>query len=338
MFYRIRKKYVDALHHLLGDWRYFLYDQKKQEIAIINTYYNDFLHIPPKKNVVIFMANGFCNHAGLCDRLKGMTAIYGWCKEQHKDFRIFHQHPFSLEDYLQPNQYDWRIKSEDIIYNKKYVSVNLCMVNHLTEKYVKSGEIIVLQKRWLKKRISSNKSQHHIYTNMYPDNDILFAQLFNELFKPTPRIESIISKHLKAIGGNYISISFRFMQLLGDFRDCDGETLAKEEQQILIEKSIKAIENIKEKNPNIDNFLVTTDSINFIRSVKNMPNIYVVDGPIGHTNFDGSDEVVMKTFLDFYMISNSQKVYLAKSRKMYNSDFSKRASMIHSRKFELVEY
>lgn len=337
MLYRIRKKYLDILHLLLGDWQYFRYDQNKQEKNIIHTYYKESHRVPTNTNLVIFMANGFCNHAGLCDRLKGITTVYGWCKKHNKDFRIFHQNPFFLEDYLQPNQYDWRITPENIYYNKKHVSVNLCMLNHLTDKYVKSGSIGKLQKRWLNKRISSCKKQHHVYTNMYPDNN-QFAQLFNELFRPTSRLEQLISKHQKAIGGNYISISFRFMQLLGDFKDCDGETLTKEQQQILINKSIKVIENVKQRHPKINTILVTSDSTNFIKNVKNIHYVYVIDGPIGHINYEGSNEVVTKTFLDFYMISNSQKVYLAKSEKMYNSDFSKRASMIHSRDFEIIDY
>ena len=38
------------------------------------------------------------------------------------------------------------------------------------------------------------------------------------------------------------------------------------------------------------------------------------------------------------MIAKAQKVYLAKSEQMYNSDFARRAAMIYGKEFELVTF
>ena len=92
------------------------------------------------------------------------------------------------------------------------------------------------------------------------------------------------------------------------------------------------------KNPQFNKMLVTADSRKFLEAVKGLPFVYVIKGKVGHINYEASDEVNMKTFLDFFMIANAQKVYLAKSDKMYNSDFSRRAAMIYNKKFELVCY
>lgn len=338
MFYRIKQFYLNVIHQLLGDWGYFLYDERKHEKKILQTYYKSMTPCSNNKQLAIFMANGFCNHAGLCDRFKGMTTLYGWCKDRHIDFRIFHKHPFSLDDYICPNQYNWQIQEDAICYSKQYASVNHCMLNHLTNRLIKNGKIISLEKQWFENRISRNKRQYHFYTNIYPENDIAFGQHFQELFKPTPRLQNEIDNHLKQIGGEYISVSFRFMQLLGDFKDCDGDTLDITEQEKLINKSILIVEQIKQRHPNIKTVLVTADSQKFLDAVKEIPYTYIVEGKIGHINFENSDEVNMKTFLDFFMIGHAQKVYLAKSGKMYNSDFARRASMVYNREFEVVDY
>lgn len=335
MFYRIRKWYKNVLHRLIGDWYYFLYDESIHEQHVLNRHYNQSKVLLPCPKTVIYMANGFCNHAGLCDRLKGITTLYGWCKNNHLEFRAFHIHPFNLTDYLIPNQYDWRLDTKDICYNKKYTSVNHLMLNSLVKKQIESGEISKLERAWFQRRIKTPKLQLHFYTNMQPESDLLFGTYFLELFKPSPRLARVLNYHLQSIGNSFISVSFRFMQLLGDFKDCDGDTLSNEDQEDLINKSIEVIKSIKDLNMSIPKVLVTSDSSTFLERVKDIPYVYVVEGKVGHINFEHSDDVTMKAFLDFLMIANAKKVYLAKSKKMYRSDFSRYASMINHQPFEL---
>ncbi len=339
MFYRIRKIYRDTIHWYLGDWRYFLYDVAKHEKKLVHTYYNDSSMDPLPRKTVIYMANGFCGHAGLADRFKGMTALYGWCKEANVDFRICHTHPFELSNYLVPNQYEWKISSDQVCYNKKQVSVNYFMLHPLVQQQIDSGEIVDLERNWVLQRIETSKhNQLHFYTNMLPKSDDSFGEYFRVLFKPSPRIEQELRYHLQQIGGKYVSVSFRFMQLLGDFRDCYGETLPVSQQNSLIKKSLDVLHLIKQRNPEIEKLLVTADSMSFIQAAKSLPFVYVIDGEVGHINFACSDEVNIKTFLDFLMIANADKVFLAKSGKMYNSEFSRRAAMIYNKRFELINY
>lgn len=339
MFYKIEKIVKGILRHSLGDWRHFLYDEHHHEKALIRSRYLETSANSLNKKTVIYMANGFCNHAGLCDRFKGMTALYGWCKENKIDFRIFHIHPFNLNNYIVPNLYDWQINQESICYNKNQVSVNHCMLNQLVKPQIESGEIVSLEHKWFLRRINStNKKQLHFYTNMYPESDLQFGTLFRELFKPSPKVEQEIEKHIKQLGQEYISVSFRFMQLLGDFIDCDGDILPDNQQESLIHKSLNILFHIKEENPDTVKMLVTADSIKFLQAASSIPFVYIIKGEVGHINFKNSDEVNMKTFLDFFMISKAKKVYLAKSGKMYNSDFARRASMINNKPFELVNY
>lgn len=339
MFYRIKKVHNDIIHWYLGDWRYFLYDNVKHESRLKRLYYKDTSIDPFSSKTAIYIANGFCDHAGLADRFKGMTALYGYSKEANVDFKIFHSHPFEWSDYLIPNQYEWRMSPNQICYNKKQVSVNYFMLHPLVQRQIDTGEIIDLERNWVLQRISGTKAnQMHFYTNMYPESDSLFGAYFRELFKPSPKVERNIQYHLQKIGKHYVSVSFRFVQLLGDFKDCIGGTLPVSQQESLIKKSLDVLHGIKERNPNVDVILVTADSMRFLQEAKSLPFVYVIDGEVGHINYKSTDEVNMKTFLDFFMIANAEKVYLAKSDMMYKSEFSRRASMIYNKEFEQVNY
>lgn len=339
MFYRIKKLYKDTIHWYLGDWRYFLYDIKKHEKNLKQSFYKESSVDTLPQKTAIYMANGFCGHAGIADRFKGITTLYGLCKEMNINFKIFHKHPFELSDYLIPNQYDWRISSDQICYNRKQVSVNYFMLHPLVQQQIDSGDIIELERQWVFQRVAEAKTnQLHFYTNMYPMSDNVFGAYFRELFKPSLKVERELLYHKHQIGGRYISVSYRFMQLLGDFKDCEGETLSANQQEILIKKSMDVLLLIKKKNPTIDRILVTADSITFLQAAKKLPYVYVIDGKVGHINYVSSNEVNMKTFLDFFMVAHADKVYLAKSDKMYNSEFARRASMIYSKQFELINY
>ena len=209
---------------------------------------------------------------------------------------------------------------------------------NLVRKQIESGDISTLEKTWFQHRLKTTRQQLHFYTNMQPESNLLFGTYFCELFKPSDRLAAALDSHLQAIGENFISISFRFMQLLGDFVDCDGDTLPKTGQEELICRSIQAIEDIRQHHQSIPRVLVTSDSVRFLHRAKELPYVYVIEGKVGHINFEHSDDTNMKTFLDFLMISNAQKIYLAKSGKMYKSDFARYASMIHNRLFELYNY
>ena len=84
--------------------------------------------------------------------------------------------------------------------------------------------------------------------------------------------------------------------------------------------------------------LVTADSERFLAEVSKISGVYVIPGKVGHIDYDHGDDVNMKTFLDFFLISGAQKVYLAKGKGMYNSAFAKTAALVNNREFEMYEY
>ena len=111
-----------------------------------------------------------------------------------------------MEDYLQPNLFDWTIRPEDISYHPADSKVVYCGSNGtLVEPY--------FQKLWLKKCFREAPKQAHVYANvnLLPRGN-KFGLLFDELFKPSPVVEKAIEEYLKEINGSYYTMSLRFQR------------------------------------------------------------------------------------------------------------------------------
>lgn len=185
----------------------------------LSKYYNTSNNIPLKKGkTIIYMLDGRVYSGGLSDILRGIISMYCLSKEIGFDFMINFSFPYNLEDYLVPNQYNWKINQGEISYNSNY-SIPFWMYCSHTN-YCRSREFEnKFQKKILIDFINNNKlkQQFHIYTNSQFVQGINYSLLFNELFKPSDTLRKILNEHKRKIGKEYISMTFRFQQLLGDF-------------------------------------------------------------------------------------------------------------------------
>lgn len=169
------------------------------------------------ERAVVFMAlNETTFSGGLSDRLRGIVSVYAECKRQGRPFRIVFE-PLHLEDYLAPNEYDWRIWEDEIDWDlaKSYPCVLLTYHNDPHNSWQHFVQSSVLRSYFRK-----HCHQLHVFTNMIP-SDEEYQTLFHELFRPTDDLQQLIGYHLEKLGGkgNYISCTFRFRQLLGDFKE-----------------------------------------------------------------------------------------------------------------------
>jgi len=317
-----------------GAWWFFCKQQRAMAAKMTAEHYTD--DADTDDTSVVFTCNGWIWHGGLADRLKGIVAVYDWCKRNGRQFRINFCEPFRLQDYLLPNKAEWLPGC--IVYNKESSIPKVCLMEprtcHKREIAEHQNELF---ESWMNEHLSDTSKQLHIYTNM-ERTEVDFGMRFNELFRPVPRLQSLINEHLANIGGKYISISFRFTTLLGDFTDCTGAPLSPEERTELIERCMEAIKTISRQAPAHDKILVTADSETFLSIAKEMGNVYVIPGKVGHIDYDHGDDVNMKTFLDFFLISKAEKVYLARTGGMYRSAFAKTAAMVNDRQFEMYEF
>jgi hypothetical protein len=267
---------------------------------------------------IIYMADGRRYVCGLADRFKGMTYLYKISKKLNVDYKINMTSPFDLSNYLITNKHNWIINSNEIIYDvKKSVILTFWSGYAGFEDMIKTIESSL--KKW---------DQVHITTNIGSYEE--YGELFNELFKPNDELKNKIEYHLSKIGCEFISASFRFLQLLGDFSEPATPNilvLSEKEKIILIDRCVEHLIGIYKEN-NYKKILVTSDSITFLNKVKDMDFVYVVPGEIAHIDKSGlGKDVYMKVFLDYFLLTHSKMRYLVIDGQMYESGFPQTAAL-----------
>lgn len=270
---------------------------------------------------VIFMIDGKIAHGGLCDRLHGLISTFLFCKENNLRFRVWWKYPFDLELFLQPNFYNWHIDESEMSYIKSVSTPYYWGTIHNEKK----------QLQLAKQLLTMQFSQIHAYTNMHYKREELHEN-FYKIFKLSPILKEAIDFNLKNIGANYISMTFRFQRLLGDFDEGDFPILDITNQMLLMKQCKETIEKIKKENVTVSKILVTSDSITFLKYLKeNLDYIYTIDGELCHMDFvknETNELRHMKSFVDLMMISKAQKAYLIRKAPMYRSSFAKTAALI----------
>lgn len=267
---------------------------------------------------------------GFADRLRGMITTYAYAKATGLPFRIDHRLPFQLEEFLLPNQVDWRTNPNELSYNLLHANPIVML------DFTKGERLVKLSK----------KRQHHFYSNInaialinnHYGTNFTYSQLYTELFRPSNLLKEAMAPYEKFIQEGYISISFRFLQLMGDLVDVCGKTLPENEQQKLTAKCIRFVEDMHAKNSNINHILVTTDSMKFLDAVNQLPYVFVIPGRIGQIAFKSDNEINLKMFLDFFMISKAKKAYMAYTGDMYKSHFAQSAAETTDIPFESIGF
>ena len=303
------------------------------EIGLIRTQYGFRMEKKEVPALVISCLDSRSSRLGFADRLRGMVSCFAYAKAIGVPFRIEHLSPFALTDYLVPGSYDWRLKEGEKSYNLRYANP-VFMIQRKVGK--RSMRLFRLNKR----------RQHHIYTNAHYLEEInrtyrtsfQFHELFQELFKPSVRLEDALSGHLNHLQGpeGYVSVSFRFMQLMGDFKDCRGEVLSDDEKSDLLARSLSVIGQLHEKENNT--ILVTSDSQTFLNKASTLDYVYIAPGKTGHIGFSQGQDIYDKVFLDFFLISRAEHVYMAYSGKMYRSNFAKTAARTNHVPYDEIEF
>lgn len=280
----------------------------------------------------------FCGNApsgGLIDRLRGAVSTYQVCQETGRTFKLHFTHPFALSDYLEPNEYDWRIRPEEITFAPSQ-----------TERLIASSVFDTTEERQrhlrqIRQALSNNKDcQVHVYSNaaFCYDND--FACSFKALFKPSRRLQVSIEHCKTTIGGNYITVSARFCNCLDDFNEevyC--EPLEASERKQLLEKCMAELTKIAKTHPE-KRLVICSDSTTFINEAKKHFDIITTPGTISHIgNDDVHDyEYYEKTFLDFYTITGASEVFLLKGPHMMESGFPYAAALVGQKPFNIIEF
>ena len=298
---------------------------KLQQIIKLATY----IQLPnhtKKNNTVFFIIDKKYKQAGLADRIKAIVNIYFIAKRNELKFKLYFKYPFDIERYFKPNLIDWRCDLSHL--DKSILTAKLAM-------YRAVYPVPKLTKGW----------QYHYY--WYVGTDLIryyysqnsewldpekwrdeFKQCFDELFTPSEYL-----LNLAAATGlqerNYISVHFRFVNLLGNF---EGKlklypTLEEDEQETLITKCLNSLKDISEVHSGLPIY-VFSDSEKFLARCEALGYLRISGGQIGHIAHSESDTVANKAMLDFYIISRSKVVYTIAHHGMTIGEFSTYAATI----------
>lgn len=290
------------------------------------------------RKMVVCMADGRMHHGGLCDRLRGFVSVYSVCKAMGIDFRIYFRHPFRLEDYLLPNAVDWTVDDAEMCYNSRDAMPLFCGSNgtHVEQPF---------QRLWLRQNFAKDYRQVHVYTNAHIAAGKRFKPLFEELFKPSEALSRAVDGVLRETGGPFVAVTCRFQQLLGDFKEGDGqyEVLPPEERRRLMERCLQAIERIHGASGKQGGLpvLLTSDSVGFLdHATARLPYVHRVPGSLTHMDYESHSPAgaQLKSFADLLALGHAERVFLLKTGKMYNSGFPRIGALIGGKPFKLVRF
>lgn len=272
------------------------------------------------ERIVVCMCDGRRFHGGPTDRLRGILTTYREAKKRKLPFFISWTEPFQLEKYLVPASTDWRIKASDLKYTVDEAFPVIIEDETNLQSYLR-----------MKAGFNNRLNQLHFYSNA--DNAIgEYRELFAELFKPSPDLARNVSSELDAIGSPYWAFTFRFLNLLGDFKEWSRKTLSSLESELLIGKCIEEILTLAEEMPVGYKILVTSDSHRFLDIVKKGldKRIYVVEGDVKNIDLLKGEypEAWMKTFVDQQLLMKAEKVHLMRTGGMYKSGFPRFAAEV----------
>lgn len=277
-------------------------------------------------NTIYFIIEQKRQHPGLVDRLKVAVCIYYIAKINGFNFKFIIETPHNLSNYLGINQINWLAYKNDLSYslhNSRLLAYNGAdKFPHLNKKI----------------------KQYHIY--FYNGFDILesnnianfrsiWQECFNELFAPTPLLLNFIKEQKYSLN-SYIAVHLRFVNALENFEQGYYNSLNDVQKSNLINRCLNALHELEKKNQSYP-LVVFSDSMKFLEQAK-INKFNIIDGMVGHISFCGMDEaVVLKTILDFYLISRAKKVNMIIAPEMYNSAFSFYAALSGGKEIEFVK-
>lgn len=305
------------------------YDVLFRDTQLIWRYYRPFsFHRVQARNV--FMVDGKIPHGGMFDRLKGAISIFAVSKIQDKPFKLNFVYPFDLRNYLEPNEYDWTIEDKELCYH--FPSARPIRA------YGEYHHPIRLYK--------NRQCESHFYygydsldkINSRFNTHFDWGTLYRELFRPTPNLASLIETYKREIGGKYIVIHLRFLNLLGDKVETDiNPELPDSDKATLMCKCFRQMEDLSQATGM--RVMLASDSMRFIEyATFNNPDIYVVPGKVQHIDTAGKtqEDENLKLFVDYHLIAGAEKVYNIVGQGMWQSAFSEYPAKIGQVEFERI--
>ncbi len=297
--------YVNDCRYWVRNMRYYfrLYSWKKDKEVVGNTVY--------------FIIDPEISHPGLADRFKAIIGSYYIAKQNGFNFKVLFSHPFVLSKYLDNASHEWVASGDELSYS-------LCNTRIIA--YNGGGRV---------PKLCKSVKQYHIYcyigydileTNQIGNYTQLWGELFRELFSPTPYLQKTIANYSFLRENDFVAIHLRFVNALEQFEGNQFNFLSTVQKEELVLRCLKGIQNVMRQHPD-KKAVIFSDSTLFLNRVQKELPVTVLGGEIGHISFINSDAIVLKTFVDFYMISKASETVRILAPEMYNTVFSYYAAL-----------
>lgn len=269
------------------------------------------------ENIVFFIIDPELNHPGLVDRLNAIVSCNIIAQLNGFEFKIIFEHPFILKDYFDENELKWHATEDELSFSFQ----NTRILN-----YTGYGKIPKLSKRIKQYHIYFYEGQNILANNYIKNASQEWFKSFNMLFKPSLKLTELLNKY-EFNNSGYVAVHLRFVNVLEHFEQNNSSiTLNKVQAKQLIADCLKKMHQIQTQNKT-EEVVVFSDSQRFLEIAKK-EGYRVLDGDVGHITFQGYREsVVLKTFVDFVLISRAKTIYRLYAPFMYRSAFAVYAAL-----------
>jgi len=272
---------------------------------------------PPPKKTLIYMADGKYMHGGLTDRIRAMASAFFFAETHGMDFRIYHPSPFPLQQALIPNEVDWTIEASELSYHPDEAKPVLLYRDDFDNDQA------------LEQQLQTDHRQYHLYSCVDTVGE-KFPELFQRLFKPSPALQRQIDSYREVLGSSYCSVSFRFQNLLGDYREYTFKSLDEQRKAALVSQATQAFNKLIQGKAEYEKILVTADSPTFLEIMEKNPRVVTVSGKSLHIDFNpsGKYEDFAKAFAEFLLIAGAKEAYFYSNKafRTYPSNFPRYAA------------
>lgn len=278
--------------------------------------------------VVVYMTEA-SEVSGLADRLRTIRCAYVLAVENNRNLYVYHDKGFRLEDYLEPNEIDWRINPEQISFglNRVVISFFITQFQHLRKRkeyHIYKTLCVVNTEGFLPDNL---KEKYSDYT------------VSRKLFKYSPRLVEMVENAMKRenlVENEYVCVHVRFTNFF-EMVETYGRVQSTEEQRNLMLKRVKAtIEKIYEESGN-EKILLLSDSNYFLQS-SHADYVQILPGEVHHIakEKDGC-AIVDKTFLDLLIMAKGKAIYSIVGEHIYGGGFAQDASFLENKPFHKIQ-
>ncbi len=288
------------------------------EFVLKNYRLFDFKWREPRR-VIVYMTDK-SEVSGLADRLRTMRCAYVIAAESKRRFYIYHDKGFRLEDYLEPNEVDWRIKPEQISFGLNRIVISFFITHFQRLKGWKEYHFyktlcVVNTEGFLPDNLKGKYSDHIVS---------------RKLFKYSPRLIELLEHNMRKENlkeKEYVCIHVRFTNFFEKV-ETYGRVQSTKEQRLLTIKRVKATIKKIYKDSDCKKIVLLSDS-NFFLQLKHADYVHILQGEVNHISKEkDGHSIVDKTFLDLLIMAKSKAIYSVVGEHIYGGGFAQDASYL----------